>query len=110
MRRLLMIELSWALSRAFTKFGIAIAASNPMMATTIMISTRVNPAFLFVLICISDLSVLVCSNARREQRGGRSCGRIDNHGDGEGPGTGSASSGTTRCRDQYRRLAARVRP
>src|ERR1043166_2508298 len=68
MRRLLRIEFSWALSRAFTKFGIAIAANKPMMATTIMISTRVKPAFLFVLICISDLSVVVYLNARREQR------------------------------------------
>src|SRR5436309_2500678 len=31
------------------KLGIAIAASSPIMATTIMISTRVNPDFLFVL-------------------------------------------------------------
>src|SRR6266516_1084554 len=67
MRRLLMIELSWAFSRAFTKLGIAIAASNPMMATTIMISTSVNAAFLFVLICIT-IFVFVCPNARREHR------------------------------------------
>src|SRR6267154_5809545 len=59
MRRLLRIELSWAFSRAFTKFGIAIAASNPMMATTIMISTSVKPAVLFVLICITLLSVFL---------------------------------------------------
>src|SRR2546425_3827021 len=58
MRRLLKIELSWAFSRAFTKFGIAIAANNPMMATTIMISTSVKPAVLFVLICMSYLSIL----------------------------------------------------
>src|SRR5439155_10397639 len=68
MRRLFRIELSWAFSRALTKLGIAIAANNPMMATTIMISTRVKPAFLFVLICITDLFVFVCSNTRREQR------------------------------------------
>src|SRR5438093_13402656 len=66
MRRLLKIELSWAVSRAFTKFGIAIAANNPMMATTIIISTRVKPAVLFVLICIT---LTFCfSAARREQR------------------------------------------
>src|ERR1043165_9748668 len=59
MRRLLKIELSWAFSRALTKFGIAIAASNPMMATTIMISTSVKPALLFVLICITLLSVFM---------------------------------------------------
>src|SRR5437016_7729521 len=58
MRRLLKIELSWAASRAFTKFGIAIAANNPMMATTIMISTSVKPAVLFVLICMTNLSVV----------------------------------------------------
>src|SRR3989442_555985 len=58
MRRLFRIELSWAFSRAFTKFGIAIAASSPMMATTIMISTSVKPAFLFVLICMTNLSVV----------------------------------------------------
>src|SRR5205809_5117836 len=58
MRRLFRIELSWAFSRAFTKFGIAIAANNPMMATTIMISTSVKPAFLFVLICMTNLSVV----------------------------------------------------
>src|SRR5205814_6681532 len=57
MRRLLKIELSWAVSRAFTKFGIAIAANNPMMATTIMISTSVKPAVLFVLICMTEFSV-----------------------------------------------------
>src|SRR5881394_2165173 len=33
----------WLAVRAFTKLGIAIAASKPMMATTIMISTRVKP-------------------------------------------------------------------
>jgi len=33
-------------SRAETKFGIAIASRMPMIRTTIMISTRVNPAFL----------------------------------------------------------------
>src|SRR5437016_11141636 len=66
MRRLFRIELSWALSRAFTKFGIAIAASNPMIATTIMISTSVKPAVLIVLICISNLSVY-SDRMRREQ-------------------------------------------
>src|SRR5467141_2876880 len=34
----------WLAARAFTKLGIAIAASKPMMASTIMISTSVKPA------------------------------------------------------------------
>src|SRR6267378_8682243 len=65
-RRLLIHAFIWAVVRALTKLGIAIAANSPMMATTIMISTSVKPAFLFFLICIYCLSV--CSNARREQR------------------------------------------
>jgi hypothetical protein len=40
------------LVRAFMNDGTAIAASNAMIATTIMISTNVNP-FLFFLIYIS---------------------------------------------------------
>jgi hypothetical protein len=36
-------------ARARMKFGMAIAASRPMMATTIMISTNVNPALRAVL-------------------------------------------------------------
>ncbi len=35
------------------KFGIAIAAKRPMMATTIMISTNVNPDLRFVFVCIA---------------------------------------------------------
>src|SRR6185369_244220 len=38
--------------RALTKLGIAIAARRPMMATTIMISTRVKPSLREVLIFI----------------------------------------------------------
>src|SRR6266849_5548531 len=34
----------WLMARALMKLGIAIAASKPMMATTIMISTSVKPA------------------------------------------------------------------
>src|SRR6266851_5016293 len=44
----------WLAARAFTKLGIAIAASKPMMATTIMISTSVKPArreFLSFILC-----------------------------------------------------------
>ena len=40
----------WLAVRAFTKLGIAIAASKPMIATTIMISTTVKPPFCVVLI------------------------------------------------------------
>src|SRR5437867_10243481 len=38
--------------RALTKLGIAIAANRPIMATTIMISTNVQPALRDVLIFI----------------------------------------------------------
>src|SRR5438445_12260027 len=48
----------WLAARAFTKLGIAIAASKPMMATTIMISTRVKPDFPVRLIFI--LSFIFC--------------------------------------------------
>src|SRR5579871_2077985 len=44
-----MQALAWEVARALTKLGIAIAASNPMMATTIMISTSVKPVFAMVL-------------------------------------------------------------
>ena len=45
--------------RALMKFGIAIAASNPMMATTIMISTSVNPDFLVLFnMCLFPFSGL----------------------------------------------------
>src|SRR6476620_2706704 len=49
-RRLLMQAFFCAVVRAFTKLGIAIAARRPMMATTIMISTSVKPAFRLVLL------------------------------------------------------------
>src|ERR1035437_3650278 len=52
-RRLLMQALACEVARALTKFGIAMAARRPIMATTIMISTRVKPAlrrFLVVFI------------------------------------------------------------
>src|ERR1017187_243903 len=50
-RRLLMHALACELARAFTKFGIAMAARRPMMATTIMISTSVKPALRRFLDC-----------------------------------------------------------
>jgi len=43
-----MQALVWARVRALTKLGIAMAASNPMIATTIMISTSVKPAVMNV--------------------------------------------------------------
>src|SRR6516164_7283764 len=50
-RRLLMQAFACEVARAFTKFGIAIAAKRPMMATTIMISTNVKPALRLFLVC-----------------------------------------------------------
>src|SRR5882672_7789853 len=58
-RRLLMQALACEVARAFTKFGIAIAANRPMMATTIMISTRVKPAFRWVLFVFIMLSAFL---------------------------------------------------
>jgi len=49
-----MQALHCEVARARTKLGIAIAASRPMMATTIIISTNVKPALregLVVFIC-----------------------------------------------------------
>src|SRR5882724_2460763 len=42
-RRLLMQAFTWEVVRARTKLGMAMAANRPMMATTIMISTKVKP-------------------------------------------------------------------
>jgi hypothetical protein len=42
----------WDVVRAFTKLGIAIAASKPMIATTIIISTNVKPYFLGLIFFI----------------------------------------------------------
>ena len=44
--------------RACTKLGIAIVASRPMMATTIMISTSVNPLLRELMFFILHLSVV----------------------------------------------------
>src|SRR5215469_6400658 len=48
---LLMQAFCCEVARAFTKLGIAMAANKPMMATTIMISTRVKPALRDCFIC-----------------------------------------------------------
>src|SRR5271169_2370664 len=55
-RMLLMQALAWEVARAFTKFGIAMAARRPMMATTIMISTNVKPALRVFLVCFIILT------------------------------------------------------
>src|SRR5204863_8272734 len=43
--RLAMQAFFWLAVLALTKLGMAMAASSPMIATTIMISTRVKPRF-----------------------------------------------------------------
>src|SRR3974390_2441308 len=68
-RKLLMQAFIWDVVRARTKLGIAIAARRPMMATTIMISTNVNPALLDVLMLIrSDLAFLSTRRERSNRR------------------------------------------
>ncbi len=47
-RNVPLASASFAEIFALNKFGMAIAASNAMIATTIMISTRVKPFFLFI--------------------------------------------------------------
>src|SRR4051812_25798620 len=58
-RRLLMQAFCCEVVRARTKLGIAMAASKPMMATTIMISTSVNPCLFDLLLFISTLTFLL---------------------------------------------------
>src|SRR5581483_1066629 len=64
-RKLLMQAVAWLFERARTQLGIAMAASKPMMETTIMISTSVKPAkrdflaamiqvFLYVRLMLDD--------------------------------------------------------
>src|SRR4051794_17060260 len=50
--RLAIQAFFWLNVRALTKLGMAIAANKPMIATTIMISTRVNPALVLLVIFI----------------------------------------------------------
>ena len=68
-RRLLMQAFCWAVVRARTKLGMAIAASNPMMATTIMISTSVKPALREMFFFIR-LSLFLLRAARTKGPGG----------------------------------------
>src|SRR5262245_18166155 len=65
--RFAMHALFWLFSRALMKFGTAIAANKPMMATTIMISTNVNPDFRDVLTFIL-LTFLACGVNANEGR------------------------------------------
>src|SRR5438105_1010270 len=67
-RRLLMQAFFCAEVRALTKFGIAIAASRPMIATTIMISTRVKPYFRWVLTCIVSLLFALLTRGREPNK------------------------------------------
>src|ERR1700744_3788551 len=62
-RRLLMQVFLRAVSRALMKFGIAIAAKRPMIATTIMISTSVKPA-------LREDWIFILRFLRREQAAG----------------------------------------
>jgi len=55
-RRLLMHASLWLTVRALTKLGTARVANNPMIATTIMISTRVKAPALVVLIFMNCYS------------------------------------------------------
>src|SRR5262245_45123218 len=61
--------LVWLAVRALTKLGIAMAASKPMMATTIMISTKVKPELdalrIFIQWCLP-----FCARRGRRPRAG----------------------------------------
>src|SRR5476649_2384822 len=59
-RRLLMQAFCCEVARAFTKFGIAMAAKRPMMATTIMISTSVKPALRMFFIVFIVFAFFLC--------------------------------------------------
>src|SRR5277367_4912839 len=66
-RRLLMQAFCCEVARAFTKLGIAMAANRPMMATTIMISTKVKPALrrFFVIFILSSFFSSRCEQNDR---------------------------------------------
>src|SRR6266478_2373731 len=55
-RRLLMQAFIWLVERALMKLGIAIAASIPIMVTTIIISSSVKPPSWRVLVFILHVS------------------------------------------------------
>src|SRR5580692_9522688 len=64
---LLMQAFCCEVARAFTKLGMAMAASKPIMATTIMISTRVKPALrdCFILFMFQ---LSLCQRSERRNR------------------------------------------
>src|ERR1035438_4696035 len=68
-RRLLMQALACEVARAFTKFGMAMAARRPMMATTIMISTSVKPALRRFLVCFIVFAFFLCRGGTMRQAG-----------------------------------------
>src|SRR5258706_3324821 len=72
-RRLLMQAFCWEVVRARTKFGIAIAASRPIMATTIMISTSVKADLLSILIFILALYFLFLRREPKQQARYNNC-------------------------------------
>ena len=65
-----MQALACEVARAFTKFGIAIAAKRPMMATTIMISTSVKPALRRFLVVFILLFAFFLWHGVNEQQAG----------------------------------------
>src|SRR6267142_278690 len=67
-RRLLIQEFICEVVRALTKLGIAIAAKRPIMATTIMISTRVKPALRDALIFILQFVTFCFLRGERNNR------------------------------------------
>src|SRR5258708_2263375 len=67
-RRLLMHALACEVVRALMKLGIAIAASKPMMATTIMISTSLKPDLRIVLTFILVFLPFFLSRRERSHR------------------------------------------
>src|SRR5580658_2316227 len=68
-RILLMQAFCCEVARAFTKLGMAMAASKPIMATTIIISTRVKPALRDCFICFMfQLSLSLWQRSERRDR------------------------------------------
>src|ERR1035437_1441090 len=68
-RRLLMQAFCCEVARALMKLGMAIAANRPIMATTIIISTRVKPALREVLfVFMFYFFVFILRRERRNRR------------------------------------------
>ncbi len=66
--------------RAFTNEGIAIAASRPMIATTIMISTNVKAEFLFIFTSLRHPSLVHVPHSCHDQDAllNRACAQTGN--------------------------------